>query len=380
MASWDFNASADGWVFEAGSPAATGQWANQRLEIESPLGWTDGRWYYEPSGTYANTGATFTGTAHHGGNNFMRISITYTDDDVDETLYTNPFASATITATVTAANDGKQVKRISWEGWSIHDSSGVNWFDDAEIAGFSVAVAGVSVSEEACGEVDTDYTFTATITPTDATAPVTYVWSSDGLQSGQGTAAAVYDWSTPGIKTVEVSAENAYGGPFTASTTINVSAGSIRADIYEIVSAVSAPDPGQVHDYKRWAATYPKTLALFKSDIGGSDYIRGCDVEAGPFTEEWLEFHSTGMTGILRTWTFYVNGYLTWNDADESEKTAEALADAVGDALDDSLVLHSSCHYYHAGPAQLVNYEPRLFGGILIHYFRIQQNVTEYLA
>lgn len=380
MASWDFSDSADGWVFEAGSPAATGQWANQRLEVSSPLGWTYGRWYYAPTGTYGITGATLGGTAHHGGNNFMYITILYDDDTYDRTLYDSPFASGAVSVAVTAGNDGKEVKRLTWECWSIHDSSGVNWFDDAVTSGLAVAVAGVSVSEEACGEVDIDYTFTATITPTDVTAPITYIWSSDGLQSGQGTASAVYNWSTPGVKTVEVSAENAYGGPFSASTTINVSAGSIRADIYEIVSAVSTPNPGQVHDYKRWAVLYPDYLALFKFDIGGSDYIRGCDVEAGPFTEERLEFHSTGMTGILRTWTFYVNGYLTWNDADESEKTAEALADAVGDALDDSDVLHSSCHYYHAEPAQLVNYEPRLFGSVLIHYFRIQQNVTEYLA
>ena len=71
-----------------------------------------------------------------------------------------------------------------------------------------------------------------------------------------------------------------------------------------------------------------------------------CEVECGTFTAERLQFHESGQTGTIRDWTFYVHAYLTWNDEDESEKTAEALAEAIGNALDDSDVLHTSCFYW----------------------------------
>ena len=241
-----------------------------------------------------------------------------------------------------------------------------------------VEVTSATITGDKCATIDVSEEYTVAADQSWSVL-TSWTWSSDGLQSGQGTATAVYEWSTPGSKTVTCTVSNACSDDVVATKAVLVSAGSIRADIYAIVNAISTPDPGQVHDYKRWAVLYDDFLSKFKTTISGENFVRGCEVECGTFTTERLQFHETGQAGTIRDWTFYVHAYLTWNDSDESEKTAEALAEAIGNALDDSDVLHTSCFYYYAHEAQLVNYEPRLFGNILVHYIRIQQNVTEYL-
>jgi hypothetical protein len=54
-----------------------------------------------------------------------------------------------------------------------------------------------------------DQTFTASYGPVNATTPVTYLWSIDGLQSGQGTPVAVYQWTATCNKSVTVTISNA---------------------------------------------------------------------------------------------------------------------------------------------------------------------------
>jgi hypothetical protein len=54
------------------------------------------------------------------------------------------------------------------------------------------------------GYVCENQTFTASIVG--GTPPITYTWSTDGLQSGQGTTTAVYQWSATCGKTVTVTA------------------------------------------------------------------------------------------------------------------------------------------------------------------------------
>jgi hypothetical protein len=61
------------------------------------------------------------------------------------------------------------------------------------------------------GETDQNLTFTSRITPTNATTPITYTWSSNGLVSGQGSNTAVYNWSTSGQYQIVASAANCGG-------------------------------------------------------------------------------------------------------------------------------------------------------------------------
>jgi hypothetical protein len=63
--------------------------------------------------------------------------------------------------------------------------------------------------------IDTQYTFQAVITPTDATEPITYTWTPEPV-SGQDTLTAIYQWSVTGTYTLTLQAENC-GGPVTAT-------------------------------------------------------------------------------------------------------------------------------------------------------------------
>ena len=65
--------------------------------------------------------------------------------------------------------------------------------------------------------INTLYTFQAIITPTDATLPITYTWSSEP-QTGQGTNTATYRWNTPDTYTITLTAENCGGAVTTTRT------------------------------------------------------------------------------------------------------------------------------------------------------------------
>jgi hypothetical protein len=78
----------------------------------------------------------------------------------------------------------------------------------------------VSIDGPTTGDVDTDHTFEAVVSPLDASAPITYTWSPAPL-SGQYSSTAVYNWSTLGAHTIMVTAENT-GGIATDTHTITV--------------------------------------------------------------------------------------------------------------------------------------------------------------
>ena len=81
----------------------------------------------------------------------------------------------------------------------------------AEPAPCLVGLADVSISGAATGYTDTVYVMVATASPTSATLPVNYVWSSDGLVSGQGTDSATYQWAAPDVYHLTLTTENCGG-------------------------------------------------------------------------------------------------------------------------------------------------------------------------
>lgn len=68
----------------------------------------------------------------------------------------------------------------------------------------------MSIGGPITGTVGTDHTFLATVSPLDASTPITYTWSPEPV-SGQGASAATYRWSTFGDKTITVTAANEGG-------------------------------------------------------------------------------------------------------------------------------------------------------------------------
>ncbi|HSO26856.1 MAG TPA: metallophosphoesterase, partial [Anaerolineales bacterium] len=87
------------------------------------------------------------------------------------------------------------------------------------------APVGVTLSGPAAGEIDKEYTFTATVDPITATTPLTYVWSIDGsptiTYTGGISDTEAFLWPTPGIKTVAVTVSNA-AGEVSDSVTIDI--------------------------------------------------------------------------------------------------------------------------------------------------------------
>ena len=66
--------------------------------------------------------------------------------------------------------------------------------------------------------INTLYTFQAIITPTNATAPITYTWTPTP-ETGQSTSQATYRWNTPDTYTITLTAENC-GGTFGSTRTV----------------------------------------------------------------------------------------------------------------------------------------------------------------
>ena len=85
-------------------------------------------------------------------------------------------------------------------------------------------LSSVAIDGPATGSVNTSYTYSARISPTNATPPITYTWAPTPT-SGQGTAAASYTWTTTGLKTIDVMAQDR-AGAVTASCTVAVGDGS----------------------------------------------------------------------------------------------------------------------------------------------------------
>ncbi|HOT91484.1 MAG TPA: hypothetical protein PLJ78_13020 [Anaerolineae bacterium] len=85
-------------------------------------------------------------------------------------------------------------------------------------------LTGVSLSGPASGQTGQDLTFTVSPQPTDASTPITYTWSTDGLVSGQGTTQATYRWAGAGSKTVQVTARNCGGQDYSDSRTVSITA------------------------------------------------------------------------------------------------------------------------------------------------------------
>lgn len=83
-------------------------------------------------------------------------------------------------------------------------------------------LSGTRISGPTLGYTGTPYTFTAVLTPSDATLPITYTWSPAPAR-GQGIASASYQWVVSGVNAITLTAQNC-GGTFSASHVIAVQA------------------------------------------------------------------------------------------------------------------------------------------------------------
>jgi hypothetical protein len=135
----------------------------------------------------------------------------------------------------------------------------------------------VSISGPTEGYTGTLYTFTAVITPSDATEPITYTWSPTPTL-GQGKVSASYRWDTSGPHIISLKAENC-GAPAVVAVsnthTITISATLPPGDAYEpddtCAQAQSIPTDGsvQVHTFHD---TGDEDWAFFEV-VSGTEYL-----------------------------------------------------------------------------------------------------------
>jgi CSLREA domain-containing protein len=85
------------------------------------------------------------------------------------------------------------------------DGCDIGAFEAAEQV--PVGLLSVSINGPSTGGVGVTYTFTAEVTPADASQPITYTWAPVP-DSGQGTASVTYEWTAPGAKEITVTAQN----------------------------------------------------------------------------------------------------------------------------------------------------------------------------
>jgi hypothetical protein len=89
-----------------------------------------------------------------------------------------------------------------------------------------IGVTGVTLEGPTTGEVGTPYSFVVTVTPPDATQPISYTWRTDDQtdisNTGGLTDTVTYTWNMSGTKTVRVRAANT-AGQATATQEITIS-------------------------------------------------------------------------------------------------------------------------------------------------------------
>jgi hypothetical protein len=119
-------------------------------------------------------------------------------------------------------------------------------FNDSQTVDISAActqpITGVAIVGLDTGYTNEDYDFTANPQPADASAPVTYTWSADGLANGQDTTEATYNWSTTGTHALTVTAENC-GGLVSDVHTITLSSQTVCTDAITSVT-IKGPATG----------------------------------------------------------------------------------------------------------------------------------------
>ncbi len=83
-------------------------------------------------------------------------------------------------------------------------------------------LTGLTLGGPATGYVETEYAYTATPVPANATLPITYTWQADEQSAVSGQQSAItYTWAMPGVKAITVTAQNC-GGTIVQHYTVNV--------------------------------------------------------------------------------------------------------------------------------------------------------------
>jgi hypothetical protein len=173
-------------------------------------------------------------------------------------------------------------------------------------------VAGVTISGPGSGTTGVTVAFSATVDPGDATEPVIYTWSEEGLVGGQGTGEASYRWTTAGTHVISVTVQNC-GGLVSDGHEVAVSeppscdhpitgvslSGPSGGEPGETLVFTASPEPGEAtlpitypwsagglvsgqgtsEASYRWASAGDREVAVTARNCGGQDVSDSMPVE-----------------------------------------------------------------------------------------------------
>ncbi|NJN67808.1 MAG: PKD domain-containing protein, partial [Chloroflexaceae bacterium] len=261
---------------------------------------------------------------------YAATPVTYTWEADDQTMMQH---SSGLTDTVTFMWDTSGLKTIQVTAMN-HLSGTATATHEIMIASLPIAVEGVSISGPSEGQPGQDYTFTAEVSPTNATQPITYTWEADGLEpvthSGGGASDTVtFSWDTEGPVTVRVTAMNVEGSAL-AMHDITIEAGPPVVAVTGV--SISGPTEGQTGE------TYTFTAEVSPSDASEPvTYVWGA-IGQDPVT------HEDG--GLTDTVTF------SWDTEGDKDITVQA-TNAGGSADASYLITISSGPSTEAGKVYL---------------------------
>jgi PKD repeat protein len=151
-----------------------------------------------------------------------------------------------------------------------------------------IAVSDLTITGETLAFPNKAYTFTATLSPGNATLPVTYTWQADGqtqvTHSGVNFPydSASFTWANTGDYTITVSADNGQGQPFSKQLNVKVS---------------MVPRPNFTVNYSTSLDTLPLTNLQFRDQSTGTVTGWAWDFGDGQTSTEQNPIHEYAAVG-----------------------------------------------------------------------------------
>lgn len=151
-----------------------------------------------PNGTYDVTVSVGWQGRTYAHNHIVVEGVTFVEDEA-----TSPYIVRTNEVTI-------QDNKLTMEMGIFDEYTMLNYIDIEAANAPDVPLSSVSINGSSYGFVNAAYTFSAAISPTGATQPITYTWDP-APASGQGTSTASYTWAITGTYTLTVTASSSLG-------------------------------------------------------------------------------------------------------------------------------------------------------------------------
>jgi hypothetical protein len=194
-------------------------------------------------------------------------------------------------------------------GETNHFSSFGSFSPPADVAE-TVKLTDVTISGDETGVVDTEYEFTANVSPISTTPPITYTWEAmdqnDVVTSTTAVSHTVtFSWTTTGARVITVTADNVYGQDV-ATHTIDIGEVAPCVPVTDVV--LSRTPTGNVD-----TVTEVEFSADIAPDNAGKPYTYTIDYGAGAGTPAASSADPLTLTHTFVSTGTYIVEVAVWN-------------------------------------------------------------------